>query len=94
VHRLALKRRGVRMLAGVSYERIDDTGLHVAVGAEPRLLAVDNVVVCAGQEPQRELAAGIEAAGFRVHLIGGSKLATELDARRAIDEGSRLAAAL
>jgi 2,4-dienoyl-CoA reductase (NADPH2) len=94
VHRLALKRRGVRMMAGVSYERIDDAGLHVSVGAEPRLLAVDNVVVCAGQEPQRELAAGIEAAGFSVHLIGGSKLATELDARRAIDEGSRLAAAL
>jgi len=94
VHRLALKRRGVRMMAGVSYERIDDAGLHIAVGAESRLLAVDNVVVCAGQEPQRELAAGIEAAGFRVHLIGGSNLATELDARRAIDEGSRLAAAL
>ena len=94
VHRLALKRRGVRMMAGVSYERIDDAGLHIAVGTESRLLAVDNVVVCAGQEPQRELAGGIEAAGFRVHLIGGSKLATELDAKRAIDEGSRLAAAL
>ncbi|MBM2853514.1 MAG: NADPH-dependent 2,4-dienoyl-CoA reductase [Steroidobacteraceae bacterium] len=94
VHRLALKRRGVRMMAGVRYERIDDAGLHISVGTEPRLLAVDNVVVCAGQEPQRELAAGIEAAGFRVRLIGGSNLATELDARRAIDEGSRLAAAL
>jgi 2,4-dienoyl-CoA reductase (NADPH2) len=94
VHRLALKRRGVRMMAGVSYQRIDDAGLHIAVGTESRLLAVDNVIVCAGQEPQRELAAGIEAAGFRLHLIGGSNLATELDARRAIDEGSRLAAAL
>ncbi|MGB5131360.1 MAG: NADPH-dependent 2,4-dienoyl-CoA reductase, partial [Steroidobacteraceae bacterium] len=94
VHRLALKRRGVRMMAGVSYERIDDGGLHIAVGTESRLLAVDNVVICAGQEPQRELAAGVEAAGFRLHLIGGSKLATELDAKRAIDEGSRLAAAL
>ncbi len=94
VHRLALKRRGVRMMSGVSYERIDDDGLHVAIGTESRLLAVDNVVICAGQEPQRELAPGVEAAGFRVHLIGGSKLATELDAKRAIDEGSRLAAAL
>ena len=94
VHRLALKRRGVRMMAGVSYERIDDAGLHIAVGTESRLLAVNNVVICAGQEPQLELEAGIEAAGFRVHLIGGSKLATELDAKRAIDEGSRLAAAL
>jgi len=94
VHRLALKRRGVRMMAGVSYERIDDAGLHIAVGTESQLLAVDNVVVCAGQEPQRELAAGIEAAGYRLHLIGGSKLATELDAKRAIDDGSRLAAAL
>jgi 2,4-dienoyl-CoA reductase (NADPH2) len=94
VHRLALKRRGVHMMAGVNYEHIDEAGLHITVGTEPRLLAVDNVVVCAGQEPQRELAAGIEAAGFRLHLIGGSKLATELDARRAIDEGSRLAAAL
>ena len=94
VHRLALKRRGVRMMAGVNYERIDDSGLHVLVGTEPRLLAVDNVVICAGQEPQLELAAGLEAAGFQAHLIGGSKLATELDARRAIDEGSRLAASL
>ncbi len=94
VHRLALKRRGVRMIAGVSYQRIDDAGLHIAVGNESRLLAVDSVVVCAGQEPQRELVSGIEAAGFRAHLIGGSSLATELDARRAIDEGSRLAAVL
>ncbi|MFZ2509351.1 MAG: NADPH-dependent 2,4-dienoyl-CoA reductase [Steroidobacteraceae bacterium] len=94
VHRLALKRRGVRMMAGVSYQRIDDAGLHIAVGNESRLLAVDSIVVCAGQEPQRELVRGIEAAGFRAHLIGGSRLATELDARRAIDEGSRLAAVL
>jgi len=94
IHRLALKRRGVRMMAGVSYERIDDDGLRIAIGTESRLLPVDNVVICAGQEPQRELASGIEAAGFQLHLIGGSKLATELDAKRAIDEGSRLAAAL
>jgi len=94
VHRLALKRRGVRMMAGVSYQRIDDAGLHIAIGAESQLLAVENIVICAGQEPQRELVAGVESAGYRAHLIGGSNLAAELDARRAIDEGSRLAATL
>jgi 2,4-dienoyl-CoA reductase (NADPH2) len=94
VHRLALKRRGVRMLAGVSYGAIDDRGFQVTQGGEPRLLEVDSVVICAGQEPQRELADGIQTAGYRLHLIGGSKFANELDARRAIDEGSRLAASL
>ena len=94
VHRLALKRRGVRMLAAVSYERIDDAGLHISVNNQSRVLAVDNVVICAGQEPQLELTPGLEAAGYRPRLIGGSKLATELDAKRAIDEASRLAAAL
>ena len=93
-HRLALKRRGVRMLAGVTYEQIDDAGLHLRVGNEARVLAVDNVVVCAGQEPQLELVAGLASAGRKPHLIGGSRLAMELDAKRAIDEGSRLAAAL
>jgi 2,4-dienoyl-CoA reductase (NADPH2) len=94
VHRLALKRRGVRMLAGVSYERIDDRGLAIRQGGETRQLPVDHVVICAGQEPRRELVAGLEARGVRPHLIGGSKLATELDAKRAIEEGARLAAAL
>jgi 2,4-dienoyl-CoA reductase (NADPH2) len=94
VHRLALKRRGVRMLAGVSYEGIDDRGISIQQDGQPRLLAVDHVVICAGQEPRRELVAGLEARGVRFQLIGGSKLAAELDARRAIDEGARLAAAL
>jgi 2,4-dienoyl-CoA reductase (NADPH2) len=94
VHRLALKRRGVRMLAGVGYEGIGDRGLEITHSGERKLLAVDNVVICAGQEPRRELVAGLEARGLRPHLIGGSKLAVELDARRAIDEGARLAAAL
>jgi 2,4-dienoyl-CoA reductase (NADPH2) len=94
VHRLALKRRGVRMLAGVAYDRIDDSGLSITHDGESRLLAVDHVVICAGQESLRELVAGIEAAGVKSHLIGGSKVATELDAVRAIDEGARLAAAL
>jgi len=94
VHRLALRRRGVRMLAGVGYGSVDDRGFQITHGGESQLLEVDNVVICAGQEPQRELAAGIQAAGYALNLIGGSKLATELDAQRAIDEGSRLAAAL
>ncbi len=94
VHRLALKRRGVRMLAGVTYEGIDDRGLVITHGGQARRLEVDHIVVCAGQEPRRDLVAGIEQAGQPVHLIGGSKLATELDAKRAIDEGSRLAADL
>jgi 2,4-dienoyl-CoA reductase (NADPH2) len=94
VHRLALKRRGVRMLAGVSYEGIHDRGISIQQDGQPRLLAVDHVVICAGQEPRRELVAGLESRGVRFQLIGGSKLAAELDARRAIDEGARLAAAL
>ncbi len=94
VHRLALKRRGVRMLAGVTYEGIDDRGLAITQGGQSRRLEVDHIVICAGQEPRRDLVAGIEETGQRVHLIGGSKFAIELDARRAIDEGSRLAASL
>ncbi len=94
VHRLALKRRGVRMMAGVTYDRIDDRGLSITQGGQSQLLAVDQVVICAGQEPLRELVAGIEAGGMQAHLIGGSNVATELDARRAIDEGARLAASL
>ena len=94
VHRLALKRRGVRMLAGVTYEGIDERGLAIVHAGQPRLLDVDHVVICAGQEPRRELVAGLESRGLRPQLIGGSKLAAELDAQRAIDEGARLAAAL
>jgi 2,4-dienoyl-CoA reductase (NADPH2) len=94
VHRLALKRRGVRMLSGVAYERIDDAGLTIRHGGESRLLAVESVVVCAGQEPRRELMEGLDRAGVKARLIGGSLHAAELDAKRAIDEGCRLAAAL
>jgi 2,4-dienoyl-CoA reductase (NADPH2) len=94
VHRLALKRRGVHMLAGVAYERIDDAGLTISQGGSPRVLAVDNVVVCAGQEPRLELFTALVARGMKPKLIGGAKLAVELDAKRAIDEGARLAASL
>jgi len=94
IHRTTLKRRGVHMFAGVAYERIDDAGLHISNGSEARVLAVDNVVICAGQEPLRELEAPLRERGIEVHLIGGADVAAELDAKRAIDQGARLAAAL
>ncbi|MFP3979204.1 FAD-dependent oxidoreductase [Marinobacter sp. KMM 10035] len=97
IHRTSLKNRNVQMVPGVTYRKIDDEGLHITVtpkGAEQgedRLLPVDTIIMCAGQEPLRELQSGLEAAGLPVHLIGGSDVATELDAKRAIDQGSRLA---
>ncbi|GHG18903.1 MULTISPECIES: NADPH-dependent 2,4-dienoyl-CoA reductase [Amycolatopsis] len=94
VHRAALKAKRVEQLTGVTYERIDDDGLHITVDGEPRVLDVDTVVVCAGQEPVRDLADDLRAAGLPVHLIGGADVAAELDAKRAIDQGTRLAAAL
>jgi 2,4-dienoyl-CoA reductase (NADPH2) len=95
IHRTGLKHKQVQMLNQVDYLKIDDAGLHIRVGdGEARLLAVDNVVVCAGQDPLRELQAGLLEAGQSVHLIGGADLAAELDAKRAIDQGSRLAARL
>jgi len=92
IHRTELKRRGVEMIAGVSYERIDDAGLHISTASGTRLLEVDNVVICAGQDSSRSLAEHLESAGRKAHVIGGAKLAAELDAKRAIDEGARLAA--
>ncbi|WP_329053015.1 NADPH-dependent 2,4-dienoyl-CoA reductase [Amycolatopsis sp. NBC_01488] len=94
VHRAALKAKRVEQLTGVTYDRIDDAGLHLTVDGAPRLLEVDTVVVCAGQEPVRDLADELRAAGLPVHLIGGADVAAELDAKRAIDQGTRLAAAL
>jgi 2,4-dienoyl-CoA reductase (NADPH2) len=94
VHRLSLSKRGVRMLAGVEYRRIDDRGLHIRHDGEDKLLEVDHVVLCAGQLPRRELQTPLEAAGLEVHLIGGADVAAELDAKRAIRQGSELAAAL
>ncbi|WP_306328851.1 NADPH-dependent 2,4-dienoyl-CoA reductase [Streptomyces venezuelae] len=94
IHRTELKHRGVAMVAGVSYDRIDDAGLHVTVGGETQLLPVDTVVLCAGQEPRRDLYEELVAAGRVAHLIGGADVAAELDAKRAIDQGTRLAATL
>jgi 2,4-dienoyl-CoA reductase (NADPH2) len=89
--RLALAKRKVAQISGVTYRRIDDAGVHVSVGTEDRTIAADTVVICAGQEPARELYDALERQGRTVHLIGGAKLAAELDAKRAIDEGVRLA---
>ncbi|MFN2375104.1 MAG: FAD-dependent oxidoreductase, partial [Candidatus Binatia bacterium] len=92
IHRTGLKNHGVQMVPGVSYRRVDDEGLHITVGGKDQVLPVDNVILCAGQEPQRELEAGLKAAGKAVHLIGGADLAVELDAKRAIAQGTELAA--
>jgi 2,4-dienoyl-CoA reductase (NADPH2) len=94
IHRSSLKMRGVHMVPGVDYRKIDDAGLHLTVNDEDQVLDVDTVIVCTGQEPLRELQAGLEAAGEKVTLIGGADVASELDAKRAIDQGCRVAAVL
>ena len=94
IRRTLLKRRNVKMLAGVSYEKIDDAGLHLRLGDETQVLDVDTIVMCAGQEPRRELLDDLKKAGIAVSLIGGADVAAELDAKRAIDQGTRAAAAL
>ncbi|WP_406051193.1 FAD-dependent oxidoreductase [Kribbella sp. NBC_00889] len=97
VHRAALKNKQVEQLRGVNYERIDDDGLHLTFGPQrekPRVLAVDTIVVCAGQEPVRDLAEALAATDRPVHVIGGADVAVELDAKRAIDQATRLAAIL
>ena len=94
IHRTGLKARGVRMSAAVEYQRIDDAGLHIRIGDQDHTLAVDHVVICAGQEPQRELHAPLTAAHAAMHLIGGADVAAELDAKRAILQGTTLAASI
>ena len=94
IHRAGLATKQVKMLNGVEYLQIDDQGLHIRRGEEVSVLPVDTVILCAGQEPLRELQAGLEAAGKVVHLIGGADVASELDAKRAIDQGTRVAAVL
>ncbi|MCF5707943.1 NAD(P)-binding protein [Pseudomonas syringae] len=96
IHRTGLKNKQVQMLNSVQYLKIDDAGLHIRIGeeGEEKLLPVDNIVICAGQDPLRELYDDLVAAKQNVHLIGGADVAAELDAKRAIDQGSRLAAGL
>ncbi|MEU0621645.1 NADPH-dependent 2,4-dienoyl-CoA reductase [Streptomyces rubiginosohelvolus] len=94
IHRTELRHRGVEMIAGASYDLIDDEGLHLTVDGERRVLPVDTVVLCAGQEPRRELYEALSAGTVPVHLIGGADVAAELDAKRAIRQGTELAAAL
>lgn len=94
IHRTELRHRGVTMVAGVGYDRIDDDGLHVTVDGAQHLLPVDTIVLCAGQEPRRELYEELLAAGRPAHLIGGADVAAELDAKRAIRQGTELAASL
>lgn len=97
VHRASLKAKGVHQLSGVNYERVDDDGLHISFGSdhsEPRLLAVDNVVICAGQESVRDLADVLRRTGVEPHVIGGADVAAEIDAKRAIRQGTELAARL
>lgn len=94
IHRAALRMKKVRMMGGASYDRIDDDGLHIRFKDQPETLNVDHVVICAGQEPRRDLHQALVQAGASVHLIGGADVAAELDAKRAIDQGTRLAASL
>jgi 2,4-dienoyl-CoA reductase (NADPH2) len=94
IHRTELKQRGVTMVPGARYDRIDDAGLHITVGEESTVLEVDTIVLCTGQEPRRGLYEELLAAGRSTHLIGGADVAAELDAKRAIKQGTELAAAL
>ncbi|MGL5388641.1 MAG: FAD-dependent oxidoreductase [Enterobacterales bacterium] len=94
IHRTSLAVRGVKMLNSVNYQRIDDEGLHILRAEQESCLPVDTVVICAGQEPRRELQQPLLEMGKTVHLIGGADVAAELDARRAIDQGTRLAMTL
>ena len=94
IHRTSLKNRQVEMIAGVTYRKVDDAGLHITVGERDMVIPADTVVVCAGQDPQRELQAELLACGCSVHLIGGADKAAELDAKRAIKQGTELAVSL
>jgi 2,4-dienoyl-CoA reductase (NADPH2) len=94
IHRSSLKMKQVETLHSVEYHKIDDAGLHITVNDVPRLLEVDNIIICAGQESLRDLYEPLQQTGISVHLIGGAFEAGELDAKRAIEQGSKLAAAL
>lgn len=91
IHRTMLKDKGVTMMNAVNYEKIDDLGLHIRVRERTQILSVDHIVICAGQEPMKDLLAPLASMGAKVHIIGGADVAAELDAKRAIDQGFRLA---
>lgn len=91
IHRSGLNKKGVKMLSSCEYLKIDDSGLHISVDGKEALLEVDNIILCAGQEPLNELTNGLTKP---YHLIGGAYEAAELDAKRAIDQGVRLAAVI
>ncbi|MCB1309107.1 MAG: NADPH-dependent 2,4-dienoyl-CoA reductase [Leptospiraceae bacterium] len=92
IHRTTLEQRGIEQTPGVTYERIDDEGLHIKVKDESKVIPVDSIILCAGQDSNRDLLAELQAAGQSVHLLGGADEAAELDAFRAINQGTRLAA--
>ncbi len=94
IHRSTLKKKKVQFINGVQYSKIDDKGLHYIQNKEQKLLEVDNIVICAGQIPLKELLVPLEEKGIKVHVIGGADVASELDAKRAINQGCRLAATL
>ena len=94
IHRAGLVAKGVNMIPGCTYERIDASGVHISVDGQPQLIEADTVVICAGQDPERSLHAALTEAGASVHLIGGADVAAELDAKRAINQGTVLAAAI
>jgi 2,4-dienoyl-CoA reductase (NADPH2) len=91
IHRSALKKKQVQMIAGVDYVKIDDQGLHIQVNDKPQILDVDHIILCAGQEPLKDLLKGLEERSIKTHLIGGADVALELDAKRAIRQGADLA---
>lgn len=94
IHRTVLKNKGVKMIKSAQYTKIDNDGLHLLVDGQEHLLSVDNIIICAGQNSQRELQAQLESAKVKVTLIGGADVAAELDAKRAIKQGTIVAAAI
>jgi len=92
IHRSSLAMKKVKLLASVTYQKVDDQGLHILVGEEPQILPVDNVVICAGQEPLRAMFEELKANGQSVHLIGGANISADLDAKMAIKEATLLVA--
>jgi 2,4-dienoyl-CoA reductase (NADPH2) len=91
IHRAGLAKKHVKMINGCNYQRIDDNGLHMTIGDKPELLAVDNIIICAGQDPLIEITHGLK---LPFHLIGGADSAKELDAKTAIAQGTKIAASL